>query len=61
VDGFVFYLPVLIEELPRVEREPAVFTRLQRESLPGGRVSPAFAQRLRRLVEEHRTSGQPRG
>jgi len=61
VDGFVYYLPVLIEDLPQVEREPTVFSRIQRERLPGGRVTPAFARRLQRLVEEYRTSGQPRG
>jgi len=60
VDGFAYYVPVLIEDLPRVEREPAVFSRFQRESLPGGKVTPAFAQRMRRLVEEYRVSGQPR-
>ncbi len=62
VDGFVYYIPVLIEEdLPRVEHEPAVFGHIHRESLTGGRITPAFAQLLQRLVEEHRTSGQPRG
>jgi hypothetical protein len=61
VDGFVYYLPVLIEDLSQVEREPAVFARLHREMLPGGRVTPAFAQRMQSLVEEHRASGQPRG
>ena len=60
VDGFAYYVPVLIKDLPRVEREPAVFSRFQRESLPGGKVTPAFAQRMRRLVEEYRVSGQPR-
>jgi hypothetical protein len=61
VDGFVYYLPVLIEDLSRVEREPPAFARLHRELLPGGRVSTAFTQRMRNLVQEHRTSGQPRG
>jgi hypothetical protein len=61
VDGFVYYVPVLIEDLPHVEREPAVFARLQRESLPGGRVTPAFGRRMQHLVEEYRASGQPRG
>lgn len=61
VDGFVFYVPVLIEDLPQVQREPPPFARLHRESLPGGRVTPAFAQRMQSLVEKYRASGQPRG
>jgi hypothetical protein len=61
VEGYVYYLPVLIEDVPKVEREPAVFSRLHRESLPGGKVTQAFAQYMRRLVEEYRMSGQPRG
>lgn len=61
VDGYVYYLPVLIEELQKVELEPVVFAKMHRETLPQGKVTPAFAQRILGLVEEYRTSGQPRG
>lgn len=61
VDGYVYYIPVLLEDLPKVEREPVEFTRTHRECLPGGRVTPAFAQCILRLVESYRTSGRPRG
>lgn len=61
VDGFVYYIPVLLEELAKVEHEPPIFNGIHRELLPGGRVTPAFAQRMQRLVAEYRVSGQPRG
>ena len=43
VDGYVYYIPVLLEDLTKVEREPVEFIRIHRECLPGGRVTPAFA------------------
>jgi hypothetical protein len=61
VDGFVYYMPVLIEELATVTHEPPQFSAIHREALPGGKVTPAFAQRMQRLVAEYRVSGQPRG
>ena len=61
VDGFVYYIPVVIDDLPRVEHEPAVFDSVHREYLPGGIVTPAFANRIHKLISEYRTFGQPRG
>lgn len=61
VDGFVYYIPVLIESLATVQHEPEKFSTIHREVLLGGQVTPAFAQRMQRLVEEYRISGQPRG
>ncbi len=61
VDGYVFYIPVLIEELNDVQQEPSVFSKIHREILPGGEISAPFARRLQDLVEEHRATGQPRG
>lgn len=61
VDGYVFYLPVLITEMQNVQQEPPVFAKIHREILPGGKVTATFAQRLKRLVEEYRAFGQPRG
>jgi hypothetical protein len=61
VDGYVYYLPILIEDLLVVEHEPEIFARIHRDYLPGGKASPEFAQRLKRLVEEYRSSGRPRG
>jgi hypothetical protein len=59
-DGFVFYLPVIIDATPRVQLEPACFAKIHRERLHGGEPTEAFIQRLRRLVEDWRTSGRPR-
>lgn len=61
VDGYVYYLPVLIEALPEVRQEPAKLARIHREYLPGGKVDTAFTRRLQRLLEEYRSSGRPRG
>lgn len=61
VDGFVFYIPVLIDDLKEVNQEPPVFDAIHRELLPQGRVTPGFAKRMQALVREYRQSGQPRG
>ena len=61
VDGFVFYIPVLIEDLPKVQQEPAEFAKAHQENLPGGRVSPEFVGRMQKLIIEYRLSGRPRG
>lgn len=60
VDGFVFYIPVVIDDTKQPALEPPEFAKIHFESLPGGVVPSAFAARLRRLVEEYRLSGQPR-
>lgn len=61
VDGYVFYIPVLVEVLQNVTQEPPVFNKIHRESLPAGKVTASFTERIQRLVEEHHISGQPRG
>ena len=61
VDGFIFYIPILIDDLPQVTHEPSRFANIHRENLPGGKITPAFAKRMLRLIEEYRDSGQPRG
>ena len=61
VDGFVFYIPVVIEDLARVSQEPEVFARAHQERLPGGRVTPEFVRRMKGLIDEFRVSGRPRG
>ena len=60
VEGFVFYVPVIIDDTAQPAAEPAEFARIQIERLPGGAVTGAFANRLSQLVEDYRAAGQPR-
>jgi hypothetical protein len=60
VEGFVFYIPVIIDETAQPTGEPAEFAKIHFERLSGGNTTAAFATRLRQLVEEYRLSGQPR-
>lgn len=60
VDGFVFYLPIIIDDTPKPTLEPAEFEKIHFERFADGRLSPEFATRLRRWVEEYRVAGQPR-
>ena len=51
-DAAVFVLPVCIDETPRAEAlVPENFRPLHLARLPGGEVSPAFADRLRELMQ----------
>ena len=59
-DGYVFYLPVIIDDTAQPKLEPAKFAKIHIDRLPGGAVTPSFANRLRALVEEYRVAGQPR-
>ncbi|MDP2103674.1 MAG: toll/interleukin-1 receptor domain-containing protein [Candidatus Gracilibacteria bacterium] len=60
IDGFVFYIPVLIDEIAEVMLEPPQVAKVHRVLLPGGKVTPDFIQRMQRRVAEHRDYGQPR-
>ena len=47
-----FYIPVVIDDAPlSISREPRVFHQIQATPLPGGAITPAFAERL--LAEQH--------
>jgi hypothetical protein len=61
-DGFVFYLPVVIDNTRSVDvkLEPTCFAKIQRERFPGGEPTEEFIQRLRLYLETWRTSGRPR-
>ena len=61
-EGFVFYLPVVIDETldSVIELEPACFAKIHRQRAPGGDPAEEFIQRVRQLVETWRTSGRPR-
>ena len=61
VDGFVYYIPVLIEPLAAVEHEPPQLTRIHRTLLQNGSVTADFARRMQSLVSEYRISGSPKG
>ncbi len=62
VDGFVFYLPVVIDdEIVQPKAEPGKFKDLLHlDQLPGGAVNKGFTNRLRKLLAEFRDSGRPR-
>jgi hypothetical protein len=61
VDGFVYYIPVLIDKLDAVEHEPPQLSAIHRTLLLHGRVTSDFARRMQSLVEEYRNSGRPKG
>jgi TIR domain-containing protein/SIR2-like protein len=61
VDGFVFYIPVVIDDTERPKLEPALFAKIHFDRLPKGIVTPTFTNQLQKWVGEHRDSGQPRG
>jgi hypothetical protein len=60
VDGFVYYIPVVIDETETPKLEPPEFGKIHYDRLPKGVVTAPFANRLRQWVEEYRMSGQPR-
>jgi hypothetical protein len=60
VDGFVYYIPIVIDDTEKPKLEPASFAKIHFDRLPNGIVTPAFANKLQKWVEEYRDSGQPR-
>jgi TIR domain len=61
VDGFVYYIPIVIDDTEKPKLEPAPFAKIHFDRLPNGIVTSAFANKLQKWVEEYRDSGQPRG
>jgi hypothetical protein len=61
VDGFVYYIPIVIDDTEKPKLEPASFAKIHFDRLANGTVTLAFANKLQRWVEEYRDSGQPRG
>ena len=60
VDGFVYYIPVIIDDTKEPTLEPASFAKIHFDRLLGGSVTAAFTNKLRKWVEDHRVAGQPR-
>jgi hypothetical protein len=60
VDGFVYYIPVVIDDTKEPTMEPANFGKIHFDRLPGGSVTAIFTNKLRKWVEEYRVAGQPR-
>lgn len=60
VDGFVFYLPVIIDDTKEPALEPPEFSKIHFDCFMGGRITSVFATQLRHWVEEYRLAGQPR-
>jgi TIR domain len=61
VDGFVYYIPVVIDDTEEPKLEPASFAKIHFDRLPNGIVTPAFTDKLRKWVEDYRLIGRPRG
>jgi TIR domain len=61
VDGFVYYIPVVIDDTEEPKLEPASFAKIHFDRLPNGIVTPAFTDKLRKWVEDYRFIGRPRG
>jgi hypothetical protein len=60
VDGFVYYIPVVIDDTEEPRLEPANFSKIHFDHLPEGSVTPVFTHKLRQWTEEYRIAGQPR-
>jgi len=60
VDGFVYYIPVVIDDTKEPTLEPPSFAKIHFERLIGGLVTPIFTDKLRKWTEEYRVAGQPR-
>lgn len=60
VPGFVFYLPLVIDELSNVQLEPRCFDSIHREHLTDDSLA-GFVSRVRKLFQQYRDSGHPRG
>jgi hypothetical protein len=60
VDGFVFYLPLVIGDVGNVRLEPDCFSGIEREQYNEASLS-RFVSRVRGLVQQFRDSGHPRG
>ncbi len=60
VPGEIFYIPVVIDDTQTPAREPEVFARLHRHTLPGGQITPEFAALLRRYLDRHNQEGEIR-
>ena len=60
VDGFIYYIPIVIDDTVEPKLEPPSFAKTHFDRLPQGEVTAAFTDKLRKWVEEYRVSGQPR-
>jgi hypothetical protein len=60
MDGYVFYIPVIVDDTVQPKLEPTKFSKIHFQRLPGGKLVQPFASRVRQLVEEYRVAGQPR-
>ncbi|MBV9492092.1 MAG: toll/interleukin-1 receptor domain-containing protein, partial [Verrucomicrobia bacterium] len=60
VDGFIYYIPIVIDDTVEPKLEPPIFVNTHFDRLPRGEVTAVFTDKLRKWVEEYRLSGQPR-
>jgi hypothetical protein len=60
VDGFVFYIPLVIDDLSDIRLEPTCFHKIHYHRLADNNLA-AFVQRVRHYVDLYRDSGRPRG
>jgi hypothetical protein len=61
VEGFVFYLPLILEGTPEPRLEPQCFAGIHRETIAkDGTPNTALVEQLRRLMERWRDTRAPR-
>lgn len=60
VDGYVYYMPLVIDDVDPIRLEPQCFSKIHRDRLSDA-VLPKFVQRMCSLMEQYRDSGYPRG
>lgn len=58
VPGQIFYIPVVLDGVAPIEKEPAEFSRKHRYQAPAGEVSADFVQLLHSYLEQYRTKGE---
>jgi hypothetical protein len=59
VEGYVYYVPLVIDDVPQIKLEPACFAKIHRERLSDESL-PRFVRRMSQLMEQFRDSGYPR-
>ena len=60
MQGEIFYIPVVIDEIENPKLEPEVFSYIHRHKLPGALLTSEFAALLRRYLDQYQQNGEIR-
>lgn len=60
VPGYIFYIPVVIDDTRQVTHEPVDFEKVHRHHLPDGELTPEFARLLGKYLERYHRYGEVR-